>query len=264
AVYTGLAIGSTGQGNFLYAANVPAGRIDVFDRNFALMTPQSNAFVDPMLPAGFVPFNVQNINSILFVAYRNRTDRDHGGLVDEFDTSGRFIKRFATGGTLNGPWGLTVAPANFGSFGGTLLVGNFGDGRINAFNLNTGAFLGQLTDTGGQPIVLERLWTLTTGNGVSAGARNTVYLAAGIRKEQNGEVGSLRPANANERFLGQVYQDLLQRPIDATGLATWTNMLAQGASRMQVVQTIERTPEYRTVVVQSFYRTFLHRAADSG
>jgi uncharacterized protein (TIGR03118 family) len=269
AVYTGLAIGSNGSGNFLYAANVAGGRIDVFDKNFA-RTRLAGSFTDPSLPAGFTPFNIRSMNGVLFVAYQNGRDRDHGGVVDTFDMNGNFLRRIATGGPLNAPWGLVMAPANFGPFSNDLLVGNFGDGRISAFDPATGAFLGQLTGTNGQPLVFERLWRLTFGNGVTAGDSNTLYFTAGINNEKDGLFGSLRPdvsnppGTANQRFLSQVYLDLLHRPIDPTGLATWSGLLAQGVPRTQIVLTIEASMEFRTVVVQGLYNTFLHRAADDG
>jgi uncharacterized protein (TIGR03118 family) len=265
ASYTGLALGSSAMGNLLFAANVAAGRVDIFDRNFTQVT-IPGSFVDPGLPAGFVPFNVRNINGTLFVTYENRADRDHGGVVDLFDTGGHFLKRLATAGTLNGPWGLAVAPATFGTFANALLVGNFGDGRISAFNINTGAFLGQLTGANGQPIVLERLWGLVTGNGATAGDGQAIYFTAGINNERDGLFGSLRPQQAqtpNQRFVAQVYQDLLHRNVDPTGLSMWTAALSQGTTRKQVVQSIENSSEYRTVVVRDLFTTFLRRSADA-
>jgi uncharacterized protein (TIGR03118 family) len=194
ASYTGLAIGTNSLGNhFLYAANQNTGRIDVFDKNFTLVTlgPGGN-FEDPNLPLGspFRAFNIQNLGGTLYVAYDKVltsggviTDREHDGIVDAFDTDGHFLRRVVTGG-VNAPWGLALAPANFGPFGGALMVGNFGlgDGRINAYNPNTGAFLGNITDADGHPLAIEGLWGITFGNGGSGGDTNALYFFAGINR----------------------------------------------------------------------------------
>src|SRR5205807_1909899 len=127
-----------------------------------------------------------------------------------FDTSGHLLRRIAAGGPLNAPWGLTLAPADFGSFSNALLVGNFGDGRISAFNPNTGALLGQLLGQDNQPLVFERLWRLTFGNGFTAGDRNTLYFSAGIHNQKDGLFGSLRPDTPEQRFVAHAYLDLLQ------------------------------------------------------
>ncbi len=178
ALYTGLALGNNSTGNFLYAANPGLGTIDVFDKNFAPAT-LAGSFTDPSLPAGFVPFNVQSITYrrklYVIVTY---TSFGPDGLVDVFDTDGNFIERFATGGTLNLPWGLALAPANFGQFSNDLLVGNLGDGHINAFDPSTGAFQGQLADRNGNPIAIENLWGLAFGNGGLAGRTNYLLFVA--------------------------------------------------------------------------------------
>jgi uncharacterized protein (TIGR03118 family) len=197
AVYTGLAIGNNGSGNFLYAANVAQGRIDVFDATFTRVASFGGGFLDPNLPFGvtpFAPFNVQNLNGTLYVTYENRADRDHGGVVNAFDLNGNLLRRVVSGG-VNAPWGLALAPADFGRFGGALLVGNFGlgDGKINAYDPATGKFLGRVTDANGVPVAFERLWGITFGNGTTGG-RNVLFFAAGINNEQNGLFGSVRPA----------------------------------------------------------------------
>lgn len=268
AVYKGLAIGSNTTGNFLYAANFRAGTIDVFDKNFAKAT-LAGSFTDPNLPAGFAPFGIQNIGGQLFVTYAQQ-DADKkddvagpgNGYVDIFDTSGNLVRRFASQGTLNSPWGLALAPAQFGSFGNALLVGNFGDGRISAFNATSGTFLGQLTDVGNTPLTIPGLWGLAFGNGANSTTINTLYFAAGIHGEQDGLFGSVRALTANEQFVAQVYLDLLQRPVDTGGLSSWSGLLAQGLSHTQLVTAIQNSPEYRTVVVQQLYTALLHRAAD--
>jgi uncharacterized protein (TIGR03118 family) len=192
AVYTGLAIGSNDQGNFLYAANVGGGTIDIFDGSFNPVT-LGGSFTDPDLPDGYAPFNIQNLNGELYVTYENSNDPAHGGAVDVFDTSGNFNRRIAAGDPLNAPWGLALAPSTFGSFGGALLVGNFGagDGRTSAFDPNTGDFLGQLTGADGSPIAIDGLWGLIFGNGGSGGDPNVLYFAAGINGQQDGLFGRI-------------------------------------------------------------------------
>ncbi len=159
AVYTGLALANNGSANFLYAANATGG-IDVFDSNFKSVT-LSGSFLDPSLPKGFTPYNVQNIGGNLYVEYSDgRTTGAGLGVVSEFDANGHFMREVAAGGALDPPWGITMAPAGFGKFGGDLLVGNLGNGEINAFNPATGAFLGTLEDGSGNPIFNDGLWAL--------------------------------------------------------------------------------------------------------
>jgi len=188
AHYTGLALGTSSIGNLLYAADPGMGTIDVMDTSFFTL-PVVDAFIDPDLPAGFVPFNVQNIGGKLYVTY---TSFQSDGLVDIFDTDGNFLQRFATNGTLSAPWGLALAPANFGQFSNDLLVGNLGDGHINAFDPTTGAFLGQLSDHNGNPIAIDHLWGLAFGNGMLAGRKNDLLFTAGIEMETHGLFGAIR------------------------------------------------------------------------
>lgn len=193
AVYTGLAIGSNSTGNFLYAANTRQNRIDVFDKAFKPAV-LAGGFFDPSPDAAnFTPFNIQNLNGTLYVAYRSLSDPEHGGIVDTFDTNGNFLSRVVTGG-VNRPWGLAFAPANFGPYSNDFLVGNegLGDGKINVYDPKTGAFLGNLTDTAGNPLSFERLWAITPGNGGAAGDKNALYFDAGINAEADGLFGSLR------------------------------------------------------------------------
>ncbi|TCO83028.1 uncharacterized protein (TIGR03118 family) [Plasticicumulans lactativorans] len=204
AVYKGLALGSTGSGNLLYAANFTGGKIDVFDAAFTPTTP-GGGFLDPNLPAGYVPFNIQNLGGQLYVTYALRQpgadDETAGpglGIVDVFDTDGSLIRRLATGGTLNAPWGLALAPAGFGEFAGALLVGNFGDGLINAFDAATGAFLGQIADATGTPIAIDGLWGLAFGNGGNAGSPNELFFTAGLDDEANGLFGKLSAVSVPE------------------------------------------------------------------
>ena len=196
AVYKGLAVVETGT-PLLYAANFHAGTIDVFDGNFA-PAKVSGGFADPALPAGYAPFNIWNIGGKLYVAYAlqdaNKKFNVPGagnGVVDVFDTNGNLLQRIAANGTLNSPWGMAIAPANWGAFGGALLVGNFGDGKINAFNLATGAALGTLQDPTGNPIVNTGLWALLFGNGKSGGDPSVLYLTAGTVGSDNKTHGLL-------------------------------------------------------------------------
>ena len=215
AVYTGLAIGTTGAGSFLYAADVLGGHIDVFDTHYQQVTPGPVDFVfsDPNLPAGLTPyrpFNVQNLNGTLYVTYRNSADPEHGGIVDAFDTDGHFLRRVVSGG-VNAPWGLALAPDGFGNFGGDLLVGNFGfgDGKINAYDPGTGQFEGYITDANGEPFAVEGLWGLSLGNGGSGGDPFALYFAAGINRAgpgsflaSDGLFGSIRFGAAPEHAGG--------------------------------------------------------------
>jgi len=184
AVYKGIASNPTGT-PMIYAANFSSGNIDVFDENFNPTT-VSGGFKDPNLPSGFGPFNIWNLGGKLYVAYAKvGSDKIHdvagagNGFVDVFDTNGNLLQRVVSNGPLNSPWGVAIAPANWGAFGGALLVGNFGDGTINAFNLSTGATLGALQDSTGKAIVNTGLWGIIFGNGKTADT-NTLYITANI------------------------------------------------------------------------------------
>jgi uncharacterized protein (TIGR03118 family) len=202
AVYTGLAIGSNASGPLLYAANGVQNRIDVFNGSFAPVNLGPSAFVthDPRLTE-LVPFNVQNIGGNIYVTYAppGRAAQISApvgvGAVAVFDTSGNLIQTLIAGSKLASPWGITLAPASFGGFGGDLLVGNFSFAvsEINAFDPLTGAFVGTITDKGGNPIINSGLWAITFGNGVNGGDPNTLFFAAGINGEADGLFGSLDP-----------------------------------------------------------------------
>jgi len=196
AIYKGLAIGTVGGQDLLYATDFHGGKIDVFDANFALKPP--GGFTDPNLPSGYAPFGIQNIGGNLYVTYAKQ-DADAeddvagpgNGFVDEFDANGNLIKRIASDNTLNSPWGLALAPSNFGPFSNDLLVGNFGDGTINAFDLNTDTFVGQLKGPDGNPLQIEGLWGLGFGNGANAGPTNLLYFTAGLDDENHGLFGAI-------------------------------------------------------------------------
>jgi uncharacterized protein (TIGR03118 family) len=214
-VYTGLAVANNGA-NHLYAADFANGTIDVFDTSFALQPSASFPFVDPTIPTTpgnvFHPFNIQAVGGSLYVAYAKVGP---GGL-DEEGVGNGFVRRFNANGVrdltfginngpLNSPWGITIAPATFGIFGGALLIGNFGRGNpsIHAFNPTTGAFLGTIQDESGNGIVIDELWTLTFGNGGSGGDPDTLYFTAGIGEEEHGLFGSLNPTSASATSLVQ-------------------------------------------------------------
>ena len=196
AIYKGLAIASKGSTTMLYAANFHAGTIDVFNDSFAPVT-VPGGFADPNLPAGFAPFNVQEIAGRLVVAYAKQDadaeDEVAGaglGYVDVFDTSGHLLRRLISQGALNAPWGLAIAPRHFGPFSGDLLVGNFGDGAINAYDPRTGAFRGTLENKDGNQIKVDGLWALRFGNGV-IGTPQTLLFTAGIGDEAHGLFGEI-------------------------------------------------------------------------
>jgi uncharacterized protein (TIGR03118 family) len=195
-VFKGLAVGQSGGASFLYAANFRNGTVDMFNTAFQKV----GSFTDTTLPPGYAPFNVQNIGGILYVTYALQNGSKHddvaglgNGFVDAFTTAGVMLGRIGSNGLLNSPWGLAVAPAGFGSIGGDLLVGNFGDGHINVFSADPTkpAFLGQLTGTNGSPIAIDGLWALIFGNGGQGGNALNLYFTAGIQEESHGLFGEL-------------------------------------------------------------------------
>jgi uncharacterized protein (TIGR03118 family) len=197
AVYKGIALGTLGSSSFLYLANFSQGKIDVFNGSFAPTTLGGN-FTDPNLPAGYAPFNIQSIGGLLYVMYAKQSADDPGeeqtgaglGIVDVYTPGGVFVRRLATGGTLDAPWAIVLAPSNFGEFRGDLLVGNFGDGTINAFDPASGAFLGQMTTPAGL-LSIDGLWGMQFGNDAAAGASNELFFAAGPDDETHGLFGKL-------------------------------------------------------------------------
>src|ERR1700719_283519 len=203
AVYKGLTLASNGGVNMLYAADFHGHKIDVFGPNF---TPRKmpGAFVDPNIPANFSPFNILALGGRLYVTYAQKEEDGNDevdgpglGIVDAFDTGGHLLQRVATAGALNAPWGMAIAPANFGDFSNSLLVGNFGDGTINAFDPANGAFLGQLRTPDGQILVIDGLWGIAFGNGSTAQnlPSNTLFFAGGPNGEENGVFGRIDAAS---------------------------------------------------------------------
>jgi uncharacterized protein (TIGR03118 family) len=193
AVYKGLAISSTSAGTFLFATNFHAGTVEMYDSTFKLV----KSFTDPNVDANFAPFGIQNIGGTLFVTFALQALPDKindqagpgNGFVDTFAPDGTLMARIASHGTLNSPWGLAQAPSNFGLFSGDILVGNFGDGRINAFD-TSGNFKGQLFDPQGNPMTINRLWSLQFGTGApNNGPTNWMFFTAGISDETHGLFG---------------------------------------------------------------------------
>ena len=200
AVYKGLALARNGGAQTLYAANFLGGTIDVFDRAFQPVVLGADAFHDPRLPEGYAPFNVQAIGGSLYVAYARREagsiDEVAGpghGFVDVYSPAGVLQRRLQWGAWFNAPWGVALAPADFGRFGGMILVGQFGSGKIVAFDPATGRFRGMLRGDTGRPLRIEGLWGLGFGNGAGSGPAGTLYFTAGIEDEAHGLYGSLAP-----------------------------------------------------------------------
>jgi uncharacterized protein (TIGR03118 family) len=210
AVYKGLALDTVGGQSFLLAANFRAGTIDIFNSSFQKVSsiPGGGAFVDPNLPPGYAPFNVAVLNGKVYVTYalQDPTSGNHddkgglgNGIVDVYNLNGGGLQRLISngntnlfGGALDSPWGLTIAPSTFGSLAGDLLVGNFRNGWINAFNPTTGAFDGFLATPTGAPVVIRDLWTITTGGGGTGnGDPNALFFTAGGVGEAQGIFGIL-------------------------------------------------------------------------
>jgi uncharacterized protein (TIGR03118 family) len=200
AVYKGLALAAVGGANYLYAADFHTGKIDVFNARFKKVR-LPGRFKDAQIPTGFAPFDVQLLGGELYVTYAKQDAARHddvagpgNGFVDVYDTSGHLLRRLISGGDLNSPWGLVLAPASFGAFAGDLLVGNFGDGAIHAYDPATGVEKGQLTNTDGNPILINGLWALRFGNGTFA-TDGTLVFTAGIGDEAHGLLGEITPAS---------------------------------------------------------------------
>jgi len=204
AVYKGLAIATGSNDTFLYVTNFRAGKVEVYDTAFKPVNLPSGAFTDPHLPSRYAPFNIVAVNvnntTELFVTYAVQNKAKHDdvagqgkGIVDVYDLNGNLLMRFASHKELNSPWGVALAPAGFGQFGGELLIGNFGDGGINAFDPSNGNSLGPVRGPQGKPVVIDGLWALQFGNGFAGGDKGTLYFTAGPNGESDGLFGSLAP-----------------------------------------------------------------------
>jgi uncharacterized protein (TIGR03118 family) len=263
AVYKGLTIATDANGKtLLYAANFRSGQIDVFDANFDKVTSlPPGAFTDPNLPKGYAPFDVQELNGKIYVTYalQNDTKHDdvagpHHGFVDVFNLNGTpgvtkpdgsLTQRLITRGELDSPWDLAIAPAGFAGIKAAnndpvLLVGNFGNGFIHAYDASTGKFLGTLNDPDGEPIQIDGLWALKVGNDNGGGASDTVYFTAGLFGETHGLFGSLKTAAPGSPE-GQAEAQMIQADLDVVqiNLKTVLNDISSGASQSQLRQDIK-------------------------
>ena len=208
AVYKGLTIANNGTGNFLYATDFVNGKVDVFNATFAKQTTSATSFTftDPNLPAGYSPFGIQALKTgaagatqiyVTYAMQQNPPTPDNAngpglGLVDVYDTNGLFIKQLvAAGGALNAPWGVALAPADFGTLSNAVLVGNFGDGKINGYDPATGTFLGAVTDSTGAAFAVPGLWGIVFGNDAANQPHATLFFAAGTNDEANGLYGRI-------------------------------------------------------------------------
>jgi uncharacterized protein (TIGR03118 family) len=200
AIYKGLAISSFNGANYLYAADFHTGVVEVFNTNFQPHVFSTTAFTDPNIPAGFAPFNVQAVGSAIVVTYAmqdkaksDEVDRNGLGFVDVFSTNGVLIMQLKSGPWLNAPWGVVMAPPNFGALSSMLLIGNFGSGYIAAFNPASGDFVSFLMQSPGAPMKISGLWSIQFGNGGTAGPTNTLFFSAGIASEHHGLFGTITP-----------------------------------------------------------------------
>jgi uncharacterized protein (TIGR03118 family) len=264
AVYKGMSIAQSTSAIFsgdpasttvLYLTNFRSGQVEVYDPTFTQIKLPKGAFSDPTLPDGYAPFNVQVLGKKVYVTYakqdKAKHDDDagpHRGFVDVFNLDGtpglsggqmRLISR----GPLDSPWGLVLAPSSFGSLGGDLLVGNFGNGHINAFNPTTGGFLGELKDPDGEPIVIDGLWALKVGNGGAGGDTDKVYFTAGLFGETHGLFGSLTPvaAGSHEADEQVTEEQMVQAALDVVqiDLNTLQQDIAGGASQATIHQDLQ-------------------------
>jgi uncharacterized protein (TIGR03118 family) len=236
AVYKGLALVNS---TFLLAANFNSGKVDVLDRNFNL-TSLSGSFSDPKLPAGFAPHGIHVIGNQIYVAYAMQDGAKHDaqpgaglGQVDIFDMNGNFVSTFvAAGGQLNAPWGVVAAPATFGTFPNAILVGNFGDGTVNAFDTK-GKFLGQLTDSSNKVLVNPGLWEMVFGGGGASGDPGTLYLTAGGGNQPNFPAGG----STTSVFASLVPAAAVGTPNFSLSLSAQSATVAPGSSANLTINT---------------------------
>lgn len=269
AVYKGLAIGFNGHGAFLFVTNFQAGTVDVFDSKFQQVL--QNKFRDPHLPSGYAPFGIASINAKLYVTYALQNDEKKDdvagaghGFIDIFDTEGNLLQRFASQGQLNSPWGMAWAPfEGFGLFDNALLVGNFGDGTINAFSFDSGAFLGAVSDASGKAITIPGVWGLVFGLGVAKSTSTTLFFTAGIAKEQHGLFGTLtvNPASVTPPDGPIIVDPNLRLTRVVSGLNQPTSMAFLGPGDFLVLE--KATGKVQHVVNGSVVGTALDLAVNS-
>jgi uncharacterized protein (TIGR03118 family) len=207
AVYKGLAIGTVSGATYLYATDLHNNKVDVFDTNFSKPAAMQGKFVDPNMPAGFVPFGIAAVNNQLYVTFAMQDQAMHDevtgaglGYVDAFDFNGNLLNRFASAGTLNAPWGIAVAPTGFGSLAGDVLIGNFGDGTVNIFTPNGTSLatsVGALMVSNGGALAIPGLWSLAFGNGDPDKPVTTLFYTAGFADQTDGVFGSISPTSTS-------------------------------------------------------------------
>jgi uncharacterized protein (TIGR03118 family) len=212
AVYKGLAIGTVNGATYLYATDLHNNKVDVFDTNFAKPAAMQGKFVDPNMPAGFVPFGIAAVNNQIYVTFAMQDQAMHDevtgaglGYVDAFDLNGNFINRFASAGVLNAPWGIAVAPTGFGSLAGDVLIGNFGDGTVNIFTPNGTSLAmsaGALMVSNGGALSIPGLWSLVFGNGDPDKPTTTLFYTAGFADQTDGVFGSISPTSTSSSSPG--------------------------------------------------------------
>lgn len=207
AIYKGVAIAQVGSAARLYASNFKSGRVDVFDGGWHLLSLKAGAFVDPMLPPDYAPFGIQNVGGNIVITFAHRPpgskDEDHGpglGYVTIFDTNGNVIQRLAHGNYFNAPWGIAMSGADFGVFSHRLIIGNFGNGGIHAFDPITGKLAGTLLDASGSEVLIDGLWALEFGGGTAnSGPANAMFFTAGPDEESHGLFGMLTAVPTEQR-----------------------------------------------------------------
>jgi uncharacterized protein (TIGR03118 family) len=207
AVYKGLAIGVATVGPRIYVTNFTSGQVEAYDRKFHWVRLHNGAFTDSKLPINYSPFGIQNVGGNIVVTFAKRTpgekDEQHGaglGFVDVFDLNGNLLLRLQHTSALNAPWGIAQAPGDFGTFSHRLLIGNFGDGTIHAYNAVSGKLEGTIEDANGAPIWINGLWGLSFGGGnANSGLANDLYYTAGPNDESDGLLGKLTPVSTDQR-----------------------------------------------------------------
>ena len=251
AEYTGAALASTGGQNYLYAADFHNNKIDVFNGTFVKQTPSAGsfAFTDPTLPAGYAPFGIQAIANgsggamQIYVTYAQQKAPDNSlaapgaglGLVDVFDASGALVTHLiVTGGALNAPWGIALAPADFGPFSNDLLIGNLGDGKINAFDAATGKLVGPISDSHSNPIAVPGLWGIAFGNDSASQPQNTLFFAAGTNEGSDGEYGRIDVGATPPTLNGTAPVTVVAPSATVSGTVTLTAQVGDSVSVSQV------------------------------
>ncbi len=206
AIYKGIALATTPQGPRLFTSNFKSGAVEVYDANFHRVG-VPGAFLDPNLPLNYAPFGIQNVGGNIVVTFAHRkpgsTDEDHGpglGFVDVFDFGGRLLQRLQHGKYMNAPWGIALAPGDFGTFSHRLLIGNFGDGKVHAFNVVNGKFQGALLDPEGNELSIDGLWALSFGGDTTNnGGATELFFTSGPNDESDGLFGKITPVSSDQR-----------------------------------------------------------------